>query len=65
MYTANKEKFNGINQKSIALTIGITPETMNRIINGKQATTKTTACCIVKAINQEAEINDYFYVKEK
>lgn len=65
MYTANKEKFNGINQRSIALTIGITPETMNRIINGKQTTNKTTAYCIVKAINQNAEINDYFCIKEK
>ena len=65
MYTANKEKFNFINQRAIARTIGITPETMNRIVNGKQTTNKTTAYCIVKAINQNAEINDYFYIKEK
>ena len=60
MYTAIKEKFDNIKQKDIAKKVGITAQTINRIINGKQTTQKTTAYCIVKAINEDAEINEYF-----
>lgn len=63
MYYAIKEKFKLINQRKLAEQIGISYEAMNRIINGKQKTTKTTAYCIVKSIHQEAEIEQYF-VKE-
>ena len=60
MYKAIKEKFNNIKQTEIAEKVGITVETLNRIINEKQTTQKTTAYCIVKAINSNAEINEYF-----
>mgnify|MGYP003316687726 CR=1 FL=1 len=60
MYKAIKEKFNSIKQKDIAKRVGITEETLSRIINGKQATQKTTAYCIVKAIDSNAEIEEYF-----
>lgn len=60
MYKAIKEKFSFINQAAIARTIGLTPESMNRIVNGKQTTSKMTAYCIVKAIHEDAEIEEYF-----
>ena len=60
MYKAIKEKFNSIKQKDIARRVGITEETLSRIINGKQATKKTTAYCIAKAIDNNAEIEEYF-----
>ena len=64
MYKAIKDKFNIINQKQIANIVGITEATMSRIVNGKQTTNKTTAYCIVKAIHNEAKIEEYF-TKEK
>lgn len=60
MYKAIKEKFNSIKQKDIAKRVGIAEETLSRIINGKQTTQKTTAYCIVKAIHEDAEIEEYF-----
>lgn len=63
MYTAITEKFKNINQKNISKIIGITEFTMSRIINKKQNTSKMTAYCIVKAIDENAEIQDYFIKK--
>lgn len=63
MYKANKEKFALINQRALARTVGMSFEAINRIINGKQLTSKTTAYCIVKSIHPEAEIQDYFEKK--
>ena len=63
MYKANKEKFALINQRALARTVGMSFEAINRIINGKQLTSKTTASCIVKSIHPEAEIEDYFEKK--
>lgn len=63
MYIGIKEKFSMINQRAIAKKVGITPATLCRIINGKQITTKTTAYCIVKAIHNEAQIEEYFIRK--
>lgn len=59
MYQMKKLNFK-IQQRKIAKEVGITEETLSRIINQKQNTTKMTAYCITKAINNEAEINDYF-----
>lgn len=53
------------NQRKIADEIGITPQTLCRILKGKQQTQKTTALCIVKLYNSEAEIFDYFIRKDK
>jgi DNA-binding XRE family transcriptional regulator len=63
VYIAIKDKFTTINQRAVADIVGITPATLCRIINGKQATTKTTAYCIVKAIHNEAKIEEYFIKK--
>lgn len=63
MYKANKEKFALINQRALARIVGMSFEAINRIINGKQVTSKTTAYCIVKSIHPEAEIEDYFEKK--
>jgi plasmid maintenance system antidote protein VapI len=60
MYQAITEKFNKIKQKEVAEKVGITEFTMSRIINKKQNTTKTTAYCIVKMIDENAEITDFF-----
>lgn len=60
MYEAKKEMFSNINQTKIANIVGIRFETLNRIINKKQTTNKTTAYCIVKAIDPNAEIEKYF-----
>ena len=63
MYIAKTEQFKNIKQREIAKKVGITEETLSRVINQKQATTKTTAFCIVKMIDSNAEIEDYFKKK--
>ena len=60
MYKAITKNFRNIKQKEVAEKVGISQYTLNRIINKKQNTTKTTAYCIVKMIDEDAEINDYF-----
>lgn len=54
------KRINFENQCKIAYQIGISPETLCRILKGKQATKKATAYCIVKLYDSEAEILDYF-----
>ena len=51
------------NKTKVAEYIGITVQTLSRIINGKQDCSKLVAYCITKFLNQEAEIEDYFYKK--
>lgn len=48
------------NQRKASKEIGITPQTLCRILSGKKGTTKITAYCITKHFNSNAEINDYF-----
>ncbi len=48
------------NQRKASKEIGITPETLCRILSGKKGTTKITAYCITKHFNCNAEISDYF-----
>lgn len=52
------------NQKKIAKEIGIHEQTLSKILNGRQGTQKTTAYCITKAFNKDAEIQDYFVREE-
>jgi plasmid maintenance system antidote protein VapI len=52
-----------INQRQLAEKVGIAFETLNRILNKKQACSKMMAYCICKAINENSEINDYFEKK--
>lgn len=48
------------NQKKASEEIGITPETLCRILSGKVGTRKPIAYCITKYFDSNAEIKDYF-----
>ena len=48
------------NHYTIANKLGIAPESLSRIINGKTTTKKTTAYMITKFYNKNAEISDIF-----
>lgn len=56
----DKEKVAIINQAQLSEKIGIDKATMNRIFNKKQKCSKLIAYAIVKTINENAEIEDYF-----
>ena len=60
MYYFRQDVVDIFNQSAIAREVGLAIETVNRIFNRKQACSKTTAYCIVKTINENAEIEDYF-----
>ena len=49
-----------INQSELARKVGINQATLNRIFNQKQSCSKVLAYAIVKAINENNEISDYF-----
>ena len=57
------EKISIINQSQLAKKIGINQATLNRIFNKKQSCSKVIAYAIVKSINENAEIKDYFTKK--
>ena len=65
MYRAKTEKFIGINQAELARITGLAHPTVNRIIRNKQSCSKCAAFCIVKSIDKDAEIDDYFVRKDK
>jgi plasmid maintenance system antidote protein VapI len=48
------------NKGQMAKVVGINPDTLRRIINGKQTCSKLTAYCITKFLDSEAEIINYF-----
>lgn len=48
------------NKVQMAKIIGIAPDTLRRVINGKQSCSKLVAYSITKFLNNEAEIEDYF-----
>lgn len=52
-------------QKAVAEEIGITKETLNKIIRQKGYCSKLTAYCITKFLNPDDEIEKYFVRKEK
>ena len=52
-----------INQSQLAKKIGVNNATLNRIFNQKQSCSKIMAYAIVKSINENAEIEDYFIKK--
>ena len=52
-----------INQSELARKVGINQATLNRIFNQKQSCSKVLAYAIVKAINENNEILDYFELK--
>lgn len=66
MYTfKNKETTKTFNKTQMAKIVGLNPDTLRRIINGKQECSKLVAYCITKFLNNEAEIDEYFIRKEK
>ena len=50
----------GETQRKVAEKIGVTEQTLSKILNRKMACSKMIAYCIVKINNSEAEIEDYF-----
>ena len=68
MYKFKKEKYDEFVKKfkitGVANNIGITPYYLSEIINGRRICKKTVAYCITKAIDSDAEINEYFTLKD-
>ena len=54
-----------INQSELARKVGINQATLNRIFNQKQSCSKVLAYAIVKTINENNEILDYFEIIKK
>ena len=66
MYTfKDKNVVKMFNKTQMAKVIGLNPDTLRRVINGKQECSKLVAYCITKFLNSEAEIEEYFIRKEK
>ena len=61
----DKEVAKTYNKEQMAKVIGLNPDTLRRVINGKQECSKLVAYCITKFLNYEAEIEDYFIRKGK
>ena len=61
----DKEVAKTYNKEQMAKVIGLNPDTLRRVINGKQVCTKLVAYCITKFLNSEAEIEDYFEIIKK
>lgn len=53
------------NKTQMAKVIGLNPDTLRRVINGKQECSKLVAYCVTKFLNYESEIEDYFIKKGK
>lgn len=64
MYTfKDKNVAKMFNKTQMAKVIGLNPDTLRRVINGKQECSKLVAYCITKFLNYETEIEDYFVKK--
>lgn len=63
-YFKDKQAMKLYNKSKVAEYIGITPPTLIRIVNGKQGCSKLVAYCITKFLEQDAEIENYFYKGE-
>ena len=59
----DKEVAKTYNKEQMAKVIGLNPDTLRRVINGKQECSKLVAYCITKFLDDEAEIEDYFIKK--
>jgi DNA-binding XRE family transcriptional regulator len=59
-YFLDKQNANNLNKTDLAKKVGINIATLSRILNQKQNCSKMLAYCISKAINKNAEINDFF-----
>ena len=66
MYTfKDKNVAKMFNKTQMAKVIGLNPDTLRRVINGKQECSKLVAYCVTKFLNYESEIEDYFIKKGK
>lgn len=64
MYTfKDKNVAKMFNKTQMAKVIGLNPDTLRRVINGKQECSKLVAYCITKFLNYEAKIENYFVKK--
>lgn len=64
MYTfKDKNVAKMFNKAQMARVIGLNPDTLRRVINGKQECSKLVAYCITKFLNYEEEIENYFIKK--
>ena len=61
----DKEVAKTYNKEQMAKVIGLNPDTLRRVINGKQECSKLVAYCVTKFLNYESEIEDYFIKKGK
>lgn len=59
----DKEVAKAYNKEQMANVIGLSPDTVRRVINGKQDCSKLVAYCITKFLNSESEIEEYFIKK--
>ena len=66
MYLFKKEKREEIKKKYrqdyIASEVGISSCYISLVLSGKKSCSKRTAYCIVKAVDENAEIEDFFEV---
>jgi len=53
------------NKTKLAEFIGLAPDTLRRVINGKQDCSKLVAYCITKTLDSDAEIEDYFVRRDR
>lgn len=60
----DKEVAKMYNKTQMAKAVGLNPDTLRRVINGKQVCSKLVAYCITKFLDSEAEITDYFIREE-
>lgn len=62
MYRFKKESLGRLKLciTDLSKVIGVSKQSLSNIINNKANCRKTTAFCIAKYINENAEINDYF-----
>ena len=65
MYLWKYEKLSIGKQKEASKIIGVTPQYLCKICAGKKAIRKLLAYCIVKYIDSNAEIEDFFVLVEK
>ena len=63
MYIFKNNKHTTIRQVEASKVIGVTPQTLSKILNGKYACSKLMAYAITKYFDENAEIEEYFIRK--
>ena len=64
MYRIMKERGEWIKKRFrvryIAYAVGVSPSYLSLVLSGKRCCSKSLAYCIVKTVDKESEIRDYF-----